>query len=102
MLKGGGYVDSSRIHSTIETRETASANIASLFLSPFKDLVQKYTEVPYRIYIDSGYIFSCLTALAPVCPLVGTFGVCYYIAISPMLRWLLVFGYRPRFDGGGE
>jgi len=60
------------------------------------------TEVPYRIYVDSGYIFSCLTALAPACPLVGIFGMFYFIAISPMLRWVLVFVYRPRFDGGGD
>ena len=59
-------------------------------------------ETPYRIYVDSGYIFACLTALAPVCPLVGTLGLCYFIAISPMIRWLLVFAYRPKFDGGGN
>jgi len=59
-------------------------------------------ETPYRIYVDSGYIFACLTALAPVCPLVGTLGLFYFIAISPMIRWLLVFAYRPKFDGGGN
>lgn len=26
----------------------------------------------------------------------------YFIIFSPMLRWLLVFVYRPRWDGGGD
>lgn len=59
-------------------------------------------EVPYRIYVDDGYIFACMTALAPMCPLIGPFGLLYYIVIAPMLRWVLVFEYRPKFDGGGD
>ena len=70
-----------------------------LFLFPFSG---PGAEVPYRIYVDSGYVFACMTALAPLCPLIGPFALLYYIVISPMLRWLVVFAYRPRFDGGGD
>lgn len=59
------------------------------------------TLVPYRIYIDSGYIFSCIVAMAPLCPLLGIFGLIYFIVISPILRWLVVFTYKPQFDAGG-
>ena len=57
--------------------------------------------VPYRIYTDSGYIFSCLVAMAPLCPLLGIFGLLYFIISSSITRWLLVFTYRPQFDSGG-
>lgn len=59
-------------------------------------------EVPYRIYVDSGYVLSCMTAFAPSCPLIGPFALLYFIILSPMLRWLVLFAYRPRFDGGGD
>eukprot|EP00536_Pseudo-nitzschia_multiseries_P003826 jgi/Psemu1/237046/estExt_Genewise1.C_600084 len=59
-------------------------------------------EVPYRIYVDSGYILACMTALAPVCPLIGPFALLYFIILAPMLRWLMIFAYRPKFDGGGD
>eukprot|EP00536_Pseudo-nitzschia_multiseries_P007467 jgi/Psemu1/195687/e_gw1.176.6.1 len=59
-------------------------------------------EIPYRIYVDNGYIFACMTTLAPLCPLIGPFALLYFILIAPMLRWVLVFGYRPKFDGGGD
>jgi hypothetical protein len=57
--------------------------------------------VPYRIYVDSGVVFLCIVALAPACPLIAPAGLVYFLVISPMLRWLLVFVYRPDFDGGG-
>jgi len=60
------------------------------------------TQVPYRIYVNLGYVFACLVALAPICPLIGIYGMFYFIMFSPMLRWLLVFVYRPRWDGGGD
>lgn len=59
-------------------------------------------EVPYRIYVDSGYIFACMIALGPLCPLVGTFGMFYFIIVAPMLRFTVVFAYRPVFEGGGD
>lgn len=39
--------------------------------------------------------------MAPLCPLLGSFGLIYFIVISPILRWLVVFTYRPQFDAGG-
>jgi hypothetical protein len=57
---------------------------------------------PYRIYVDSGTVFMCITALAPTCPVVAPFALIYYVVISLMLRWLLIFVYRPRYDGGGN
>lgn len=59
-------------------------------------------EVPYRIYIDGGFVFACMIAIAPLCPLVGLVGILYFAIVSPMLRWLMVFTYRPRWDGGGD
>lgn len=44
----------------------------------------------------------CIAALAPACPVVAPAGMIYFIVVIPMLRWLLVFVYRPRFDGGGD
>jgi len=35
-------------------------------------------------------------------PLQGIFACLYFIWVSPMIRFLLVFAYRPRFDGGGD
>mmetsp|Transcript_11058 Transcript_11058/g.28047 ORF Transcript_11058/g.28047 Transcript_11058/m.28047 type:complete len:1293 (+) Transcript_11058:181-4059(+) len=59
-------------------------------------------EVPYRFYVDSGYVFASMTALAPLCPMLGVSCLMYFIIIIPVLRWLLVFAYRPKFDGGGD
>mmetsp|Transcript_24447 Transcript_24447/g.67563 ORF Transcript_24447/g.67563 Transcript_24447/m.67563 type:complete len:1179 (+) Transcript_24447:381-3917(+) len=59
-------------------------------------------EIPYRIYVDSGYVLACVTSLAPLCPLIGPVALIYFIILAPMLRWLIFFGYRPRFDGGGD
>jgi len=59
-------------------------------------------EVPPRLYIDLGYIFACMMSLAPLCPLIGPVAFIYYAIAAPMLRWLLVFTYRPKFDGGGD
>jgi len=39
--------------------------------------------------------------MAPLCPLLGIFGLLYFTIVSPMIRWLLVFTYRPNFDAGG-
>lgn len=40
--------------------------------------------------------------MAPLCPLVGVVGWLYFVVVTPMLRWLLVFTYRPAFDAGGD
>jgi hypothetical protein len=57
---------------------------------------------PYRLYVDSGTVWMCIAALAPSCPVVAPAGMIYFIVVIPMLRWLLVFVYRPKFDGGGD
>ncbi|MGK3757857.1 MAG: hypothetical protein ACI8RD_010171 [Bacillariaceae sp.] len=58
-------------------------------------------DVPYRIYVDSGYIFACLISMSPMVPLLGPFCLLHFTIVSPILRWLLVFTYRPKFDSGG-
>jgi hypothetical protein len=58
--------------------------------------------VPYRIYVDSGVVFLCVVALAPVSPLIAPAALLYFLVFSPMLRWLLIFVYRPDHDGGGQ
>lgn len=60
------------------------------------------SEVPYRIYVDHGYVFACMLVLGPFCPLIGPFALLYFIVLAPMIRWVLVFQYRPQFDGGGD
>jgi len=60
------------------------------------------SEVPYRIYVDSGYVLACMMSLAPLCPLLGPVCLMYFVIVAPFLRWLLVFAYRPKFDGGGD
>eukprot|EP00529_Nitzschia_sp_RCC80_P006547 CAMPEP_0113523150 /NCGR_PEP_ID=MMETSP0014_2-20120614/45558_1 /TAXON_ID=2857 /ORGANISM="Nitzschia sp." /LENGTH=1639 /DNA_ID=CAMNT_0000421233 /DNA_START=235 /DNA_END=5154 /DNA_ORIENTATION=- /assembly_acc=CAM_ASM_000159 len=57
--------------------------------------------VPYRIYVDSGVAFLCVIGLAPVCPLVAPAAMIYFLVVTPIFRWLLIFSYRPQFDGGG-
>lgn len=59
-------------------------------------------DVPYRIYVDSGYIFACLISMAPMVPLLGPVCLLHFIIVSPILRWLLIFTYRPKFDSGGD
>ncbi len=58
--------------------------------------------IDYRTYVDSGYVLSAMTALAPVCPLIGPFAFLYFVMLSPMIRFMVVFAYRPRFDSGGD
>lgn len=57
---------------------------------------------PYRIYVDSGVVFMCITSLAPACPIIAPAATIYYIIFIPMLRWLHIFVYRPFYDGGGS
>jgi len=57
---------------------------------------------PYRIYIDSGVVFMCLTSLAPACPIIAPMCLLYYSIFIPILRWLHIFVYRPFYDGGGN
>eukprot|EP00536_Pseudo-nitzschia_multiseries_P007157 jgi/Psemu1/286916/fgenesh1_pg.165_\ len=57
--------------------------------------------IPYRIYIDSGVVMLCLLALAPASPLIAIPAFAYFRFSVPMLRWVLIFLYKPKFDVGG-
>lgn len=57
--------------------------------------------IPYRIYVDSGVVFLCTIALAPVCPLIAPTALLYFLYCSPLWRRNLIFMYRPKFDTGG-
>jgi hypothetical protein len=52
--------------------------------------------------VDSGTVFMCIVAMAPVCPVIAPAATIYYMVIIIMLRWLLVFVYRPWYDTGGN
>jgi hypothetical protein len=58
--------------------------------------------VPYRIYIDSGVVMLCLFALAPASPLIAPAAFLYYLFCTPLLRWTMIFLYKPKFDVGGQ
>lgn len=57
--------------------------------------------VPYRLYVDSGVVMLCVFALAPASPLIAASALAYFVFCTPMLRWTLIFLYRPKFDLGG-
>lgn len=57
--------------------------------------------IPYRIYVDSGVVMLCLLALAPASPLIAIACLVYFLFCVPMLRWVLIFLYKPKFDIGG-
>jgi hypothetical protein len=57
--------------------------------------------IPYRIYVDSGVVMLCLLALAPASPLIAIAVFVYFLFSVPMLRWVLIFLYKPKFDIGG-
>lgn len=44
----------------------------------------------------------CMTSLAPVAPLIAPFATLQYMVFIPILRWLNIFVYRPKYDGGGN
>eukprot|EP00533_Pseudo-nitzschia_delicatissima_P009379 CAMPEP_0116084330 /NCGR_PEP_ID=MMETSP0327-20121206/3747_1 /TAXON_ID=44447 /ORGANISM="Pseudo-nitzschia delicatissima, Strain B596" /LENGTH=1201 /DNA_ID=CAMNT_0003575273 /DNA_START=88 /DNA_END=3693 /DNA_ORIENTATION=+ len=57
---------------------------------------------PYRIYVDSGVVFMCVTSMAPIVPIIAPAACLYYLMFIPILRWLHIFVYRPFYDGGGN
>lgn len=57
---------------------------------------------PYRIYVDGGTALMCIVAIAPACPLIAPLALAYYAVMLLMLRWLLLFVYRPWYDAGGN
>ena len=58
--------------------------------------------VPYRIYVDSGVVMLCVFALAPASPLIAPAAFVYFLFCTPLLRWTMIFLYKPRFDMGGS
>ena len=58
--------------------------------------------LPYRIYVDTSVVFLCVVALAPASPIVAVVASIYFLVFTPMIRWLLIFVYRPDHDGGGR
>jgi len=58
-------------------------------------------RIPYRWYVESGFILMCVLALAPTAPLLSTFAVMYFVICNPILRHVLIFTYKPQFDAGG-
>ena len=57
--------------------------------------------IPYRIYVDSGVVLLCLFALAPASPLIAPAACMYFLISLPLLRWTMIFLYKPKFDVGG-
>jgi hypothetical protein len=57
--------------------------------------------IPFRIYVDSGVVMTCLLALAPASPLIAIAVFFYFLFSVPMLRWILIFLHKPKFDIGG-
>lgn len=43
----------------------------------------------------------CITSLGPAAPIIAPFATLYYMIFIPMLRWLHIFVYRPKYDAGG-
>lgn len=58
-------------------------------------------RIPYRILVDSGVVLLSTLALAPAAPITALFAALFFIVVNPLLRWLVIFVYRPQFDGGG-
>ena len=44
----------------------------------------------------------CITSLAPTCPLIAPAALLFYVVSIPMLRWMQIFVFRPKYDGGGN
>lgn len=44
----------------------------------------------------------CVFALAPASPLISAAAFLYFLFAVPMLRWTLIFLYKPKFDIGGQ
>ena len=59
------------------------------------------SRLPYRIYVESGTVLMFALALAPAAPIVAPFVVLYFLVCSPMLRYVVIFTYKPLYDAGG-
>jgi len=43
----------------------------------------------------------CSLVLAPVAPIIAPFAVIYFLIVAPLLRYAVIFTYKPLFDSGG-
>lgn len=59
-------------------------------------------RVPYRWYVESGMVLMFVLALAPAAPIVAPFAVLYFLVCNPIIRYVLIFTYKPSFDAGGR
>jgi hypothetical protein len=57
-------------------------------------------RVPYRIFIEGGGVLLFVLALAPAAPIVAPMAVLYFIICNPILRYTLLFAYKPVYDAG--
>ena len=94
-VRGGGKYSASNVNYSCSK---------SLMLSfcLFPNLSGSGGPVPYRIYVDSGVVMLCLFALAPASPLISGAAFFYFLFSVPLLRWTMIFQYRPKFDMGGS
>lgn len=49
-----------------------------------------------------GTVLLCSLALAPAAPVIAPFAVLYFIIYTPVLRYVLIYTYKPQYDSGGE
>ena len=43
----------------------------------------------------------CILALAPAAPILAPFAVMYFLVCTPLLRYAVIFTYKPQWDAGG-
>lgn len=58
-------------------------------------------KMPYRFYVESGVVLMCVLALAPAAPILSPFAVMYFLVCTPLLRYVVIFTYKPQWDAGG-
>ena len=59
-------------------------------------------RLPYRWYVESAIVFLFVMALAPAAPLVAPIALLYFIVCTPILRYVVIFTFKPPYDSGGS
>jgi hypothetical protein len=59
-------------------------------------------RMPYRWYVESAVVLLFVLALAPAAPLVAPFALLYFLVCTPLLRYVVIFTYKPPYDSGGS
>ncbi|CAB9496980.1 CSC1-like protein [Seminavis robusta] len=59
-------------------------------------------RLPYRIYVEGATVILCCLAFAPQAPILSPFAVLFFVACTPLKRWVVIFTYKPPFDSGGS